>query len=406
MEPTPPTVRARDLGIRIGAAGAGAHATPSPMWRACAWGTRRSSRARARWSSARGPVRTGVTVVVPRGEPFVESFYAGCHRLNGNGELTGLEWIRENGMLTTPVAITNTHSVGVVRDALITAAVRRDAAHPVVVPAGGGRDLGRAPQRHRRPARPARAPVRGARGRARRARSSEGNVGGGTGMICHEFKGGIGTASRVLARRRRRLDGGRPGPGEPRPSRAAVHRRHARRSRHPDRGRARAPGTTPPPADGRRLAAAGLRLASSSSWRPTRRSCRTSASGSRSGRAWASRGSAGRGRTAAATCSCASRPAIAACRPRTTRRVRPRTRERHRARRPVDQPAVLGGHRGDRGGHRQRARRGPHHDRSRRHHGARAAPRQAATDRGNVGRHGSWTSNGPRRVAAGPPPCR
>src|SRR6187402_2897168 len=72
-----------------------------------------------------GPVRTGVTVVVPPGEPFAEPFYAGCHRLNGNGELTGLEWIRENGMLTTPVAITNTHSVGVVRDALIAVAVRR-----------------------------------------------------------------------------------------------------------------------------------------------------------------------------------------------------------------------------------------------------------------------------------------
>ena len=67
-----------------------------------------------------GPVRTGVTVVVPRGRDDVrEPVYAGCHRLNGNGEMTGLEWVRESGMLTSPVAITNTHSVGVIRDALV-----------------------------------------------------------------------------------------------------------------------------------------------------------------------------------------------------------------------------------------------------------------------------------------------
>src|SRR6266576_1863025 len=69
-----------------------------------------------------GPVRTGVTVVVPRGRGDKhEPVFAGCHRLNGNGELTGLEWVRESGMLTTPIAITNTHSVGVVRDALVAA---------------------------------------------------------------------------------------------------------------------------------------------------------------------------------------------------------------------------------------------------------------------------------------------
>src|SRR5687767_15099601 len=71
-----------------------------------------------------GPVRTGVTVVVPReAGRWREPVFAGCHRLNGNGELTGLEWVRESGMLTTPVAITNTHSVGVVRDALVAASV-------------------------------------------------------------------------------------------------------------------------------------------------------------------------------------------------------------------------------------------------------------------------------------------
>jgi D-aminopeptidase len=64
-------------------------------------------------------VRTGVTVVVPPDEPL----FAGTHRLNGNGELTGLEWVRESGLLTTPVGITNTFSVGVVRDAIVAAQV-------------------------------------------------------------------------------------------------------------------------------------------------------------------------------------------------------------------------------------------------------------------------------------------
>src|SRR6059058_1519823 len=73
----------------------------------------------------KGPVRTGVTVILPRaGDPAGDPCFAGCHRLNGNGELTGLEWIRESGMLTTPVALTNTHSVGVVRDALVSEHVR------------------------------------------------------------------------------------------------------------------------------------------------------------------------------------------------------------------------------------------------------------------------------------------
>src|SRR6187431_359408 len=76
-----------------------------------------------------GPIRTGVTVVMPRGEDrWPEPVFAGCHRLNGNGEMTGLEWVRESGLLTTPVAITNTHSVGVVRDALVAESVQRTGA--------------------------------------------------------------------------------------------------------------------------------------------------------------------------------------------------------------------------------------------------------------------------------------
>jgi len=144
-----------------------------------------------------GPVRTGVTVIVPGGEPFEEAFFAGCHRLNGNGELTGLEWVRESGMLTTPIAITNTHSVGVVRDALITAAIRhgpRDGewSLPVVGETYDGR-LSDLDGQHVRPEH-----VFAALDAAAGGLVAEGNVGGGTGMICHEFKGGIGTASRVL----------------------------------------------------------------------------------------------------------------------------------------------------------------------------------------------------------------
>ena len=70
-------------------------------------------------------MRTGVTVIVPsEADVGAEQLFAGCHTLNGNGELTGLEWVRESGRLTTPIALTNTHSVGVVRDALVAHSVR------------------------------------------------------------------------------------------------------------------------------------------------------------------------------------------------------------------------------------------------------------------------------------------
>ena len=148
-----------------------------------------------------GPIRTGVTVIVPRGrDTWTEPAFAGCHRLNGNGELTGLEWIRESGLLTTPVAITNTHSVGVVRDALVAASV--DAAPgpgletwslPVVGETYDGL-LNDMNGFHVRPEH-----VRAALERARSGPVEEGGVGGGTGSVCHEFKGGIGTASRVLS---------------------------------------------------------------------------------------------------------------------------------------------------------------------------------------------------------------
>ncbi len=146
-----------------------------------------------------GPVRTGVTVVLPLdGDPFAGAVYAGAHRLNGNGELTGLEWIREAGLLSGPIAITNTSSVGVVRDAIVAAA-SRNAVHadpawslPVVGETWDGW-LNDIDGQHVH-AEHLEAALASATGGA----VAEGNVGGGTGMICHRFKGGIGTASRRL----------------------------------------------------------------------------------------------------------------------------------------------------------------------------------------------------------------
>jgi D-aminopeptidase len=138
-------------------------------------------------------VRTGVTVVLPPEEPL----FAAPYRLNGNGELTGLEWIRESGMLTTPIAITTTHSVGVVRDALVAAALDRSLPEeawslPVVGETWDGtlNDVNgmRVTREH----------VFAALESAADGGVAEGNVGGGTGMICHGFKGGTGTASRAL----------------------------------------------------------------------------------------------------------------------------------------------------------------------------------------------------------------
>jgi D-aminopeptidase len=141
-----------------------------------------------------GPVRTGVTVIVPH-EGF-EPLFAGCHTLNGNGELTGLEWVREAGCLTTPIGLTNTHSVGVVRDALVEIEVSRYDndemfwSLPVVGECWDGtlNDINgfhvKAEHVHQALDRATGGPV------------EEGCAGGGTGMISHGFKGGLGTASR------------------------------------------------------------------------------------------------------------------------------------------------------------------------------------------------------------------
>ena len=155
-------------------------------------------------SPAKEPVvRTGVTAVLPRGKANNDPVYAAWFSQNGNGEMTGTTWIEESGFLEGPVALTNTHSVGVVRDAIIAWSLRHQQAKetwslPVVAETFDGwlndingfhvkaEDLFHAlDSAHAGPV-------------------PEGNVGGGTGMVCYGFKGGVGTSSRVLAQ----ADGG------------------------------------------------------------------------------------------------------------------------------------------------------------------------------------------------------
>ena len=145
-----------------------------------------------------GPVRTGVTAILPRGKDHPAPVFAGWFSLNGNGEMTGTAWIDESGILDGPVMLTNTHSVGVVRDTVIQWQVRHGLGAgeawwslPVVAETWDGwlNDLNGF---HVKPEH-----VFAALDSAAGGAVVEGSVGGGTGMICHEFKGGIGTASRV-----------------------------------------------------------------------------------------------------------------------------------------------------------------------------------------------------------------
>jgi D-aminopeptidase len=147
-----------------------------------------------------GPVRTGVTAVFPRGKRSTDPVFGGWFTLNGNGEMTGTTWLEESGFLDGPVMITNTHSVGVVRDAVIAWRLKHFPADeqgyswslPVVAETWDG-DLSDANGFHVKPEDAFRA-----LDAAHDGPVEEGNVGGGTGMICNEFKGGIGTASRVV----------------------------------------------------------------------------------------------------------------------------------------------------------------------------------------------------------------
>ena len=143
-----------------------------------------------------GPVRTGVTVVHPRGRADADPVFGAWFTLNGNGEMTGTTWLEESGILEGPVAITNTHSVGVVRDAILQWKVGKPNMQPWGLPVvaetydGALNDINGF---HVTTAHTV-AALDGAQAGA----VAEGNVGGGTGMMCHGFKGGIGTASRRL----------------------------------------------------------------------------------------------------------------------------------------------------------------------------------------------------------------
>jgi D-aminopeptidase len=149
----------------------------------------------------RGPVRTGVTAVFPKGKEFRGRVFAAWHSLNGNGEMTGTTWVEESGSLGTPILITNTHSVGIVRDAVIEWNAKKgsgegysgDFSLPLVTETWDGflNDINgfHVKKEH----------VFQALDGAKSGPVAEGNVGGGTGMVAHGFKGGTGTSSRKLS---------------------------------------------------------------------------------------------------------------------------------------------------------------------------------------------------------------
>ena len=143
-----------------------------------------------------GPVRTGVTVIHPRGKRSNDPVFGAWFTLNGNGEMTGTTWLQESGILEGPIAITNTHSVGVVRDAILQWQVSRPGLQPWGLPVvaetfdGGLNDINGF---HVKPEH-----VLAALDSATSGPVREGAVGGGTGMVCHQFKGGIGSSSRRI----------------------------------------------------------------------------------------------------------------------------------------------------------------------------------------------------------------
>jgi L-aminopeptidase/D-esterase-like protein len=190
-----PVERARELGIPL-------EGTPGPLdaitdVRGVTVGHATIISGSGRLAPGKGPVRTGVTAIFPRGRDDLSPVFAGWFSLNGNGEMTGTAWIEDYGLLFYPIAITNTNSVGTVRDALIEWGATRlpDALHcclPVVAETWDG-DLNDIFGFH-----VSKGHVYEAIANARTGPVAEGNVGGGTGMQCLGFKGGIGTASRQL----------------------------------------------------------------------------------------------------------------------------------------------------------------------------------------------------------------
>jgi L-aminopeptidase/D-esterase-like protein len=146
----------------------------------------------------RGPVRTGVTAILPRGKASADPVFAGWFSLNGNGEMTGTTWVEESGFLEGPVMVTNTSSVGAVRDAVVKYYTRKCQQHqPWLLPVVAETYDGRLNDTHGFHVKDEH--VVAALDSAKSGPAVEGNVGGGTGMVCFGFKGGIGTASRQVA---------------------------------------------------------------------------------------------------------------------------------------------------------------------------------------------------------------
>jgi D-aminopeptidase len=143
-----------------------------------------------------GPVRTGVTAILPRGKTGTGEVFAAWFTLNGNGEMTGTTWVEESGLLGGPVMITNTHSIGAVHAATVEYAVKKDKEFtwslPVVAETWDG------PLNDINGFHVTGADAHAALTNAAGGRVAEGNVGGGTGMTCHQFKGGTGTSSRRI----------------------------------------------------------------------------------------------------------------------------------------------------------------------------------------------------------------
>ncbi len=203
MTTNPQTIRARDLGIPLDGR-TGTYNAITDVEGVLVGQTTLIS-GEGKLVVGQGPIRTGVTMILPRGKTH-NPVFAGWYALNGNGEMTGTTWVEESGFLEGPIGITNTHSVGVVRDAIISweydkqlysALANNDDAPifwslPVVAETydGGLNDINGF---HVKPQH-----VLDAIESSTSGAVAEGNVGGGTGMVCHGFKGGIGTASRKL----------------------------------------------------------------------------------------------------------------------------------------------------------------------------------------------------------------
>jgi len=195
------TARARDLGIPL-------DGTPGPLnaitdVAGVTVGQVTVIKGEGKLVVGEGPVRTGVTAILPRGKSY-DPVFAGWYALNGNGEMTGTSWVEESGFLEGPVMITNTHSVGVVRDAVIQWQFQNDLFDPLpddpdvfwslpVVAETYDGDLNDINGFH-----VTKEHAIEALESARPGPLEEGNVGGGTAMSCHQFKCGIGTASRQL----------------------------------------------------------------------------------------------------------------------------------------------------------------------------------------------------------------